>query len=144
MADIPGATGATYTTPVTTLADQLTMFRCVVSNPAGNVTSTIEMLFVTAAPTPPTQIGSPLYAFAEVGAPFSYTITSSGGTTPIAYSASPLPSWLSVNPVSGLLSGTPSKTGATSITLDAANTAGRLSRLLMLTVVEHHRRPGTR
>jgi len=143
MADIPGATGATYTTPATTLADQLTLFRCIVSNPAGSVTSTIEILFVTAAPTAPTQIGSPIDAFAEVGVPFRYTIASSGGTTPVTYSASPLPSWLSLDPASGLLSGTPSKTGATSITLSATNSAGHISRLLMLTVVEHRRRPGT-
>ena len=47
MADIPGATGAAYQTPATTLADNHTLFRCVVTNPAGNATSASEILFVT-------------------------------------------------------------------------------------------------
>lgn len=50
MADIPGATGAAYTTPPATLADHLTLFRCIVSNTAGSTTSASELLFVTAAP----------------------------------------------------------------------------------------------
>jgi poly(3-hydroxybutyrate) depolymerase len=48
LKDIPGATEAAYTTPPATLADHLTLFRCVVSNAAGNATSASEMLFVTA------------------------------------------------------------------------------------------------
>ncbi|MGI8745521.1 MAG: hypothetical protein ACR2NN_23700 [Bryobacteraceae bacterium] len=47
MADILGATEATYSTPPATLADHLTLFRCVVSNSYGNVTSANELLFVT-------------------------------------------------------------------------------------------------
>jgi len=47
MTDIAGATEATYTTPPTTLADQRSLFRCVVSNPSGNVTSANEVLIVT-------------------------------------------------------------------------------------------------
>jgi poly(3-hydroxybutyrate) depolymerase len=77
MADIPGATGAIYTIPAATLDDHLTLFRCVVSNAAGNATSASEMLFVTAALTAPTQITSAITASAQVGAPFQYTITSS-------------------------------------------------------------------
>jgi len=46
MMDIPGATTATYTTPVTSLADHRTLFRCVVSNLSGSTTSACEMLFV--------------------------------------------------------------------------------------------------
>jgi hypothetical protein len=48
LQDIAGATAATYTTPPTSLADHLTLFRCVVSNQQGNATSASEMLFVTA------------------------------------------------------------------------------------------------
>ena len=53
MVDIPGATGATYVTPVTTLADHVTLFRCVVTNAAGSATSANELLFVTAADAKP-------------------------------------------------------------------------------------------
>lgn len=135
MADIAGATESTYETPVTTLADHLTLLRCVVSNPAGSVTSASEFLFVTAAPTPPTQITSSLKAAAQVGTPFTYTITSSGGTTPIVYSASPLPAGLAVDPNSGLLSGTPAATGDTSMAIAAGNSAGNISATLTLSVM---------
>jgi poly(3-hydroxybutyrate) depolymerase len=136
MADIPGATEPTYTTPVTTLADHLTLFRCVVSNPVGSVTSASEFLFVTAAPTPPTQITSSLTAAAQVGTPFTYAITSSGGTTPITYSANPLPAGLSVDPDSGVLSGIPAATGDTNIAIGAGNSAGHISATLTLSVME--------
>ncbi|HEV1994173.1 MAG TPA: hypothetical protein VGR03_07575, partial [Candidatus Acidoferrum sp.] len=43
---IPGATAASYTTPVTTTADSGELFRVVVSNSAGNVTSNSAMLTV--------------------------------------------------------------------------------------------------
>lgn len=45
-ADIPGATAASYTTPVTTTANSGEMFRVVVSNSAGSVTSNSAMLTV--------------------------------------------------------------------------------------------------
>jgi poly(3-hydroxybutyrate) depolymerase len=134
MADIPGATEATYTTPATTLADHLTLLRCIVSNDAGNATSASEMLFVTAAPTAPTKILSDITASAQAGVPFQYTIVSSGGTAPITYSAAPLPPGLSLDPDTGIISGTPAEAATTRITLDASNTAGKVSAILSLTV----------
>jgi hypothetical protein len=135
MADIPGATDSTYTTPATKLADHLTLFRCVVSNPAGSVTSASEFLFVTGAPAPPTQITSLLAAAVQVGTGLTYTITSSGGTTPIAYSANPLPAGLSLDSNSGLLSGVPAATGDSSIAIGAGNSAGSISATLTLSVM---------
>jgi hypothetical protein len=134
MTDIPGATEAAYATPLTTLADHLTLFRCVVSNSAGNATSANEVLFVTTAPTAPTAITSAITAYAHVGTLFNYTITSSGGTTPITYSASPLPAGLSVDPNSGQISGRPAAPGITRIVIDASNSAGHTSAILTLTV----------
>jgi hypothetical protein len=52
MANIPSATNATYTTAPATPKDHHTLFRCIVSNAAGNAASASEMLFVTNAPTP--------------------------------------------------------------------------------------------
>lgn len=49
------------------------------------------MLFVTTAVKPPTDITSSLTAAGQTGAIFSYTIISSGGTTPITFNANPLP-----------------------------------------------------
>ena len=47
-ADITGATSSSYSTPVTTAADDGEMFRVMVSNAAGNVTSNSAMLTVNA------------------------------------------------------------------------------------------------
>ena len=134
MADIPGVTGATYTTPPTTLADQHTLFRCVVSNAAGGTTSASEMLFATAAPTAPTQIAYPITAFGQTGVPFRYTIVSTGGTTPLTYSISRLPPGLSLDSTTGVISGTPTGTGITKALITASNSAGSVSATLTVTV----------
>lgn len=134
MADIPGATSATYTIPAATLDDHLTMFRCVVSNAAGNAASTSEMLFVTAAPTAPTQITSAITAPALMGAPFQYTVTSSGGTDPVTYSAAPLPDGLWMDAASGRISGLPAAQGDTRVRIGAANSAGSVSATLTISV----------
>jgi hypothetical protein len=134
MVNIPGATAATYTTPANTLADHLTLLRCVVSNAVGSTTSASEMLMVTADVKAPNDITSLITASAQVGVPFTYTITSSGGTTPITYSAAPLPVGLSVNPATGVISGTPADIGTTKILLTAGNSAGSTSATLVLTV----------
>lgn len=136
MTDIPGATGATYTTPSTTLNDNLTLFRCIVSNAAGNRTSASDMLFVTAQTTAPIRLGSPITASAQVGMPFQYTMIFTGGTPPFIYSASPMPAGLSLNPSSGVISGTPTATGTTEITIAAGNSAGHVSRILTLGVMD--------
>jgi hypothetical protein len=48
--NIPGATSASYTTPVLTLADNNEQFDVVVSNSSGSVTSTTATLRVLAVP----------------------------------------------------------------------------------------------
>ncbi|MDR3406017.1 MAG: hypothetical protein P4L99_26260 [Chthoniobacter sp.] len=59
MVDIPGATGATFLIPVTTLADHLTLIRCVVSNAAGSTPSASEFLFVTNPDAKPASAAKP-------------------------------------------------------------------------------------
>ena len=81
-----------------------------VSNSAGSVASASEMLAVSTTPTAPTKIASAIAVFAQVRTPFQYTIASSGGTAPISYNASPLPAGLSMDPVSGQISGIPAET----------------------------------
>ena len=134
MADIPGATDATYTVPATTLEDHLTLFHCVVSNAAGNATSASEMLFVTAAPAAPTQITSAITAWAQVGAPFQYIITSSGGTNPVAFSATPLPNGLLLDAASARIFGIPTTPGDTRVPIGAANIAGAVSASLTISI----------
>lgn len=134
MVNIPGATSAAYTTPITTLTDHLTVMRCIVSNAAGSTTSASELLFVTAAVAKPTNIASATTAFAQPGAPFSYTIVSTGGTLPITFAASPLPAGLSVDATTGVISGTPTAEGVTKITVTGSNSAGSNSADVVLTV----------
>jgi len=49
-ADIPGATSSSYTTPATTSADSGAMFRVVITNSAGSVTSNSATLTVSTGP----------------------------------------------------------------------------------------------
>lgn len=83
------------------------------------------------ADSPPT-ITSPLSATAYIGDPFAYQIT--GTKTPTSYNAVPLPGGLTVNPATGLISGTPTTTGAFNVTISATNGTGTGSRTLALTV----------
>ncbi len=73
---------------------------------------------VTGAPA----ITSALTAPGTVGAPLSYSITATG--LPSGYSASPLPAGLSVNTATGVISGTPTAVGTTTVVLGAVNASG--------------------
>ena len=66
-------------------------------------------------------INSPLTVTGIVGTPFTYTITSTYGLT---FDATTLPSWLSLNTITGELTGTPPSGGSESFTIFATNTFG--------------------
>ncbi len=134
LVNIAGANGSTYATPPATLADHTTLFRCVVTNTYGAATSASEMLFVTTVVVSPKDITSDIKVSAQMGVPFSYAIKATGGTAPLGFNASPLPSGLTVNSVSGAISGTPAAAGTSEILIAATNTAGSISATLALTV----------
>ena len=71
-------------------------------------------------------------AVGTIGAPFSYQITASN--SPTSYTAAGLPTGLSVNPSTGLISGTPAFPGASSVTLGATNASGTGNQALALQV----------
>jgi hypothetical protein len=62
---------------------------------------------------------------AVVGIPYNQTVIASGGTAPYAYSLSgTLPNGLSLNPVTGAITGTPTATGTFNFTITATDNAG--------------------
>ncbi|MDB5106241.1 MAG: repeat-containing protein [Fibrobacteres bacterium] len=80
--DIPGATGASYTTPATTMADDGSHFQCVIQNETGYTFSTIVNLTVLAVAPAITQQPQPTTV--TFGQPASFTVATSG-TPPFAY-----------------------------------------------------------
>jgi thermitase len=79
-------------------------------------------------------ITSSTSASGTVGSSFSYSITASG--TPTSYNASSLPSGLSVNTSTGVISGTPSSAGTFISSISASNTAGTGSASLRITIAK--------
>jgi hypothetical protein len=81
-------------------------------------------LLITAEPVAPTITGSP-YVVSAVGSSFSYQVSASPAAT--SYNATGLPAGLSINSTTGLISGTPSSTGSSSVTVTATNDVGSSS-----------------
>ena len=71
-------------------------------------------------------------ASATVGAPFSYVVTATN--SPTSFAASPLPAGLSINAATGVLSGTPTAAGTTSVTLQATGAGGTGTQTLTIAV----------
>ena len=82
--DIPGATGATYTIPVTALSDTGAVFRCVVSNVKGSVTSSDATLTVNEMVFSPSITTQPSDQTVFVGESASFSVTATG-TAPLSY-----------------------------------------------------------
>ncbi len=89
-------------------------------------TATFDNVSVTALPV----INSALTVAGTAGSPFGYQITATNN--PTSYNAIGLPAGLSVNTISGLISGTPTVTGTSSVTLSASNAGGTGTTLLTL------------
>jgi len=83
---------------------------------------------VTAAPV----ITSATNVSGVVGAPFGYTITASN--SPTSFGAVGLPSGLSVDTGTGLISGAPTAAGTTNVTVTASNAVGTGSATVVFTV----------
>ncbi len=85
----------------------------------------------------PPKLTSPVAITFTEGAYGGYQITTNlDGTSgaPTSYSATGLPTGLSVNTTSGVISGTPSQAGTCNVTVSATNTAGTGSAVVGITV----------
>ena len=101
------------------------------TNSGGTGTSPL-LISIAAAPVVAPVITSAGTASGVVGTAFSYQITANN--SPTSFNATGLPTGLSVNTASGLISGTPSAAAADSVTLSASNSSGTGTQMLSLTI----------
>ena len=88
--------------------------------------------YIYAPPGQAPTITSAATATATVGQSFTYNITASN--SPTTYGAANLPTGLSVNTSTGVISGTPTTLGTYTITVSARNAGGEGNQTLTLTV----------
>jgi len=126
--NVSTSTGVISGTPQSAGASTITLDA---TNAGGTGTATL-LLTINPSATPPPVITSPLSASGNVGSNFSYNITATNN--PTSYNATGLPSGLSINTASGLISGQPTTKGVFPVTLTASNAAGMGAASLTLTI----------
>jgi hypothetical protein len=117
------ATGEATITGTTTAADGSYPVVITATNSSGS-TATLDLSIVIAASGPPA-ITSASTAYFNLGVAGSVAVTTSGGPTPTLVETGTLPPGLSIGagstPGTDLISGTPTATGATTVTISATN-----------------------
>ena len=79
---------------------------------------------------PPPSIATASLPIAEVGRPYNFTVTPSGGTPPLTWSLGAHPAWLSIGASTGTLSGTPppTATGTSTVNVRITDSTGATSQ----------------
>ncbi|HWA11149.1 MAG TPA: immunoglobulin domain-containing protein [Opitutaceae bacterium] len=120
------ASGALITGTPTTAG----LYFSTISANNGNGQGKLLVLMFTISPAGPLPVvTSPLVIKNAVGAPFRYQITASNN--PTSFSATPLPSGLSLDSASGVISGTPDTPGVSVVKITATNTYGTSLKVTM-------------
>jgi hypothetical protein len=126
-AAISGANSASYRTPATTLADNGAQFYVVVTDPAGNATSSTAVLTVTSAAVAPSFTSQPASRTVTAGQTAAFSVTATG-TAPLTYQ------WLkSGQPIAGATSSTYTTPATTSsdngsqFSVTVSNSAGSVT-----------------
>jgi hypothetical protein len=122
-------TGVISGTPTTAGNSSVTISA---TNSAGTGSATLALTIAPVQQTSPPAITSSLTASGTVGTAFTYQITATNG--PTSFNATGLPAGLSVNTTTGVISGTPTAAGSSSVTISATNSAGTGSATLALTI----------
>lgn len=99
------------------------------TNGSGSDTQTLNIAITQAAPV----ISSPSTSTGAEGTAYSYSITASN--TPTSFSATGLPTGLTVNTSTGQITGTPTAVGVFPVSISATNSGGSDTDTLTLTVV---------
>ncbi len=124
---VNNATGLISGTPTAAGTSTVTLSA---TNSGGTGTATLTLTIALVVPAP--VITSATTASGTVGSAFSYQITATN--SPISYGAAGLPAGLTVNTATGLISGTPTAAGTSTVTLSATNSGGTGNATLTLTV----------
>lgn len=127
--NITGATSASYSV-VTTAGLNGSVYRVIATNSEGADTSLPATLTVN---TPPQFTNTNWQVSATVGELFNFQLLATG-TPVISFSATGLPTGLTLNPTTGLIAGTPLLPGDFSVTVTATSTYGTDSETLNLEI----------
>jgi hypothetical protein len=115
------ATGVISGTPST--AAGAPTFTVTLTDADSKTATTSYTLTVAAAPS----VSTLSLPDGEIGAPYSQTVVGTGGTTPYAWTVTTgsLPVGLALNSATGVISGTPSTTGAPTFTVTLTDADGQ-------------------
>lgn len=128
-----GTSGSvTYVATVAVAPDDEVVFGTGYNSWSGRGNGLQRLVGYRAAPS----LTSPEPAAAVLGTSYSHTFTADGSPTArFAVTAGSLPHGLSLNPTTGVLSGTPAAPGASSFTITASNSQGSVDDVVEFSVV---------